>query len=105
MNKKTYLAILEKTESGTYGVYFPDFPGCISTGDRIDDTIENANEALELHYYGMFKDGDLIPEPSQELSKEDEDAGLVCSVTIYPELVIERFNNKSQNKLCASSVA
>ena len=100
MNKKTYLAVLEKAGSGTYGVYFPDFPGCISTGDRIDDTIENAKEALELHYYGMFKDGDPIPEPSKELSKEDEDAGLVCSVTIYPELVIERFNNKKVKTNC-----
>lgn len=44
-----YIALIRKAEDSTYGVEFPDFPGCISFGDTIDEVAHNAREALELH--------------------------------------------------------
>ena len=86
MRKLTYLAVLEPSADG-YGVFFPDLPGCISFGETILDAQKNAQEALELHIYGMEKDNDTIPDPSTRLSKEDTDGCIVTAVTIFPDIV------------------
>lgn len=86
MRKLTYLAVLEPSADG-YGVFFPDLPGCISFGETILDAQKNAQEALELHIYGMEKDNDPVPDPSVQLSKEDTDGCVVTAVTIFPDIV------------------
>lgn len=86
MRKLTYLAVLEPSADG-YGVFFPDLPGCISFGETILDAQKNAQEALELHVYGMEKDNDPVPDPSVQLSKEDTDGCVVTAVTIFPDIV------------------
>ena len=60
-----YPAVLERAESGGYGVVFPDFPGCVSTGKTVQLAITNAGEALAFHIEGMVEDGDAVPEPSE----------------------------------------
>ena len=44
-----YIALLHRAESGGYGVSLPDFPGCISFGDSVEEALTNAAEALSLH--------------------------------------------------------
>ena len=100
MKTLTYLAVLEPTGEKTYSVFFPDVPGCISTGKDLEDAVKNAKEALELHYYGLFKDEDEIPAPSDTVSKEDADGCIVSPITIYPDIVVERFNNKKVKTNC-----
>lgn len=53
-------AIIEKS-GRSFGVFFPDLPGCISAGKTIDAAKEHAVEALTLHLEGMLQDGDEIP--------------------------------------------
>jgi predicted RNase H-like HicB family nuclease len=60
----TYIALIRKEKNSAFGVEFPDFPGCISAGDTLDDVVAGAKSALELHVEGMLEDGDPIPEPS-----------------------------------------
>ena len=43
--KFMYPAVFRKNEDGTYNGYFPDLECCTSTGDTLDEAIENANEA------------------------------------------------------------
>ena len=43
----TYLIIIEKTNNG-YSAYYPDLPGCITTGTTVEDIVKNAKEALSL---------------------------------------------------------
>ena len=43
--KFKYPAVFRKNEDGTYNGYFPDLECCTSTGDTLDEAIENANEA------------------------------------------------------------
>jgi predicted RNase H-like HicB family nuclease len=57
-----YIALLHP-EGGTYGVLFPDFPGCISAGDSVDDALQQAAEALAFHVAGLQDDGVSIPPP------------------------------------------
>ena len=77
MIKITYLAVLEPSNDGGYGVWFPDLPGCISYGKNIVEAQEMAKEALGLHLYGMELDCDIIPKPSEDIDNENEDIKVV----------------------------
>jgi Uncharacterized conserved protein len=94
MRKLTFLAVAEKTRDG-YGVFYPDLPGCISFGDNIEEVEKNAKEALELHIYGMEKDGDAIPTPSQVVDKEyiQEDC-IVLVISVFPDMVKNMLDSK-----------
>jgi predicted RNase H-like HicB family nuclease len=61
MNK--YAVIYEPTRTG-YSAYAPDLPGCVATGQTIEQTRERMHEAIEVHLNSMREDGDLIPEPT-----------------------------------------
>lgn len=62
-----YLAFIHSEPSkdgeATCGISFPDFPGCISAGDSIEDVIALGGEALALHIEGMIEDGEPLPKP------------------------------------------
>jgi predicted RNase H-like HicB family nuclease len=60
----TYIALLRKEKNSEFGVDFPDFPGCITGGETLDEAHKRASEALKFHIRGMIEDGDPIPEPS-----------------------------------------
>jgi predicted RNase H-like HicB family nuclease len=58
-----YLALVHEL-NGTFGVSFPDFPGCVTAVSSLAELQSKAEECLQFHVDGMLKDGDLIPEPS-----------------------------------------
>jgi predicted RNase H-like HicB family nuclease len=58
-----YIAVIERTKSGTYSAYFPDFAGCVTAGDDLEEVLANAREALAFHVEGMREDGTEVPEP------------------------------------------
>lgn len=47
-----FLAIIHKGKDSAYGVSLPDFPGCFSAADNIDDIEKNIQEAVELYAEG-----------------------------------------------------
>ena len=60
-----YVAIIDQASDGTYGVSFPDLPGCASAGDSLPEALENAREALGLHLHGLEEEGLAVPAPSE----------------------------------------
>lgn len=100
MKGLTYLAVLEPTGKDSYSLFFPEVPGCYSVGNDLNDALKNAKEALELHYYGLVKDKETIPEATGKVSLEDAEGCIVCPVAIYPDLVVEKFNNKKVKTNC-----
>ncbi len=56
-----YPAVVEKEPDSDFGVFFPDFPGCVSAGTTIYGTLDGAGQALALHIQGMLQDGDALP--------------------------------------------
>jgi predicted RNase H-like HicB family nuclease len=58
-----YVALIHKDKDSTFGVSFPDFPGCVTGGETIEEAIERAADILAAHVAGMREDGDPIPEP------------------------------------------
>ena len=61
-----YAVVIEKGE-GNYGAYVPDLPGCVATGDTIEEVEREIQEAIEFHLEGMRADGQPIPEPSSRV--------------------------------------
>lgn len=55
------VAIEPGDDSRAWGVVVPDLPGCFSAGDTLDEAIENAREAIELHIDGLLDDGGAVP--------------------------------------------
>ena len=49
---------------GRYDVTFVDLPGCVSSGDTLEQALKMAHEALLLHLSSMLADNDPIPAPS-----------------------------------------
>lgn len=96
MRRLTYFAVFEPTAEG-YGVYFPDLPGCVSSGKDFEQAQENAAEALGLHVYGMEKDGDVLPAPSKKphVDPDTAEGYIVAPVTVFPELVKNELDNRA----------
>jgi predicted RNase H-like HicB family nuclease len=61
-----YAIVIEKAESN-YAAYVPDLPGCVATGQTIEETEKEIREAIDLHLRGMREDGTPIPEPSSSV--------------------------------------
>ncbi len=59
-----YVALVRKEPGSAWGVDFPDFPGCISSGATLPAALRSAKGALVLHVKGMIEDGDQIPPSS-----------------------------------------
>ena len=57
-----YISFIHRDEAG-FGVSFPDFPGCVSVGDTIDDAVREGSQALAFHVEGLMDDGEAIPSP------------------------------------------
>ena len=81
-----YIAVVHKEAKTDFGVSFPDFPGCITAGQSIDEAKDLAQEVLTLHIQGMFEDGDKLPAPSklEEIMDDDDyaDAAAYLVVTV-----------------------
>jgi predicted RNase H-like HicB family nuclease len=58
-----YIALFDRAADGSYGVVFPDFPGCVSAGDSFEEALREASEALAFHVQGMREDGEPVPAP------------------------------------------
>lgn len=60
----SYFAVLHPPEDGSsWGVTFPDLPGCVSGGDSFEDAVHAAREALSGHLAALRADGDPVPPP------------------------------------------
>jgi predicted RNase H-like HicB family nuclease len=53
-----YLIVLEKSETG-FSAYCPDVPGCIATGQSLEETTAAMRSALSEH----LADQDSLPQP------------------------------------------
>lgn len=52
--------IIEKSRTG-FSAYIPDLPGCVSTGQSLDEIKDTISEAISYHLEGMREDELAIP--------------------------------------------
>ena len=65
-----YAIVIERTDAN-YGAYVLDLPGCIATGETIEDVERNIRSAIEMHLAGMREDGQPIPAPATQVEYVD----------------------------------
>lgn len=56
-----YTVVVHSAEEGGYWVDVPSLPGCFSQGETIDEAMNNAREAIELHIEGLKDEGQEVP--------------------------------------------
>lgn len=63
---RRYAVVVE--DAGTnLAAYVPDLPGCVATGDTLEEVERLIRQAIELHLAGLAEDGLPIPEPSSRV--------------------------------------
>jgi predicted RNase H-like HicB family nuclease len=60
----SYLVLIEGGPPSNYSAWSPDLPGCIATGDTLEETEQEMRAAIVLHLEGLDEDGQAIPAPS-----------------------------------------
>lgn len=99
MSKYVFPAIFTAdNENGGYTVTFPDISGCITQGEKIDDTFELAQDALCLMLYDMEERGETVPSPS-DIKNLSVDADSFVTLVNCDTLEYRRFfDNKAVKK-------
>ncbi|MBR1636212.1 MAG: type II toxin-antitoxin system HicB family antitoxin [Lachnospiraceae bacterium] len=94
MRSLTYFAVLEPSENGGYGIFFPDLPGCYSYAESLEEASAMAEEAASLHVYGLEEDGDPVPSASTVVPKLDIEDMIVLAVKIHPDIYRIKHENR-----------
>ena len=81
--KYTYTAVFTPTEDGTeYYARVPDLPGCVTTGDDIEDAIEQITDAAS-GWLCVAEDRDLpIAPPTPQSAIERADGSILSLVRV-----------------------
>ena len=67
---------------GTYGVVFPDLPGCVAMGHTVDEALKHAQDALSDYMCEMESNGWRIAAPSALESLEVPEGNRLVSVPL-----------------------
>ena len=75
-----YPAVFHR-ENDEYWVEFPDLEGCHTFGNSVNETLQNAQEALSGHLLTMLEAGDNLPAPRDLATVAAPDDGFTSYVT------------------------
>ena len=96
-NTYIYPAILNYSENGI-SIEFPDLPGCLPCASTSEEAAKNAKEAMGLHLWGMEKDNDPIPEPTDITNLKYSNGEIPLLVEVFMPPIRDRINNKYVKK-------
>jgi predicted RNase H-like HicB family nuclease len=57
-----YAVVIERADRN-YAAYVPDLPGCIATGETLEQAEKGIREAIEFHIDGLKEDRLPVPKP------------------------------------------
>lgn len=60
-------AIVIEAAGGNFSAYVPDLPGCVATGDTLEEAEAQIREAIEFHLEGLRADNLPIPPASSRV--------------------------------------
>ena len=55
------VALIREEKAGIWGISFPDFPGCLSAANNMDDAIARGAKALAAHVKSMVETDQTFP--------------------------------------------
>ena len=59
-----YPAVMEQADFRGFGVWFPDFPGCVAAARTQEEAMARAADALEEAMRGCAEREESLPEPT-----------------------------------------
>ena len=60
-----YAVVFEKTRAN-WSAYVPDLPGCITTGNTLEETELHIREAIQGHIETLRQFGEPVPQPTTQ---------------------------------------
>jgi predicted RNase H-like HicB family nuclease len=58
----TYVVVIEQAPQN-YAAYVPDLPGCVATGQTVEEVTANIRQAIRWHLEALREDGVEVPKP------------------------------------------
>jgi predicted RNase H-like HicB family nuclease len=95
MKKRWYPAVLERGEGGVFGVWFPDFPGCVAAGKTQEEAAARAEAALADALQAAAENETPLPVPTPFdaiFTPDDADVVAMLSLGAAPPDPSERVN-------------
>jgi predicted RNase H-like HicB family nuclease len=65
-----YAVVIERAEAN-FPAYVPDLPGCVATGDTVEQAEGRIREAIALHLAGLREDGLPVPQAVSHVEHVD----------------------------------
>jgi predicted RNase H-like HicB family nuclease len=59
-----YLILIEGGPPSNYSAWSPDLPGCVATGETVEDVELEMRAAIAFHLEGLAEEGAPFPDPS-----------------------------------------
>ena len=59
-----YVVVVENAADGSFSAYVPDLPGCVTSGDSIEEVRSMMAEAIAAHVESLRMHGERVPPPS-----------------------------------------
>jgi predicted RNase H-like HicB family nuclease len=61
-----YAVVIEKANRN-YSAYLPDLPGCVATGDSVEEVMDLLRKGIKIHIQGLAEDGLDVPAPTSSV--------------------------------------
>ena len=96
------IEIIPDVEDGGFTVYYPDLPGCVTTGETLESAVTNSVDAKRVWIEAALEDGIVISEPkSDDLSEYSGQFKLRIPKSLHRSLSIHaREEGISMNQYC-----
>lgn len=87
-----YIALMRKDPDTDYGIDFPDFPGCVTAAEDMEQAREMAEEALRFHIEGLLADGERLPKPSnfEKVMADPENRQAAVLLIQVPDVILRK---------------
>ena len=97
--KDTYIfpAVLTFADNGI-AIEFPDLPGCLPCAETPEEAAKNAKEAMGLHIFGMEKDNEPIPTPTDISRLKCAENEMLLMVEAFMPPIRDRLSNRFVKK-------
>ena len=57
-------AVIIEGEGNSFSAFVPDLPGCVATGNSVDEVEARIREAVIMHIQSLREHGEPVPEPT-----------------------------------------
>jgi len=98
MGKLFYPAVFHEAEEGGYWIPFPDFRGCFSQGETMEEAYEMAIDALGLCISDIEKDKNSLPVPTTPIDIPLENKEAVVIIEFDVDAYRRKHNSKAVKK-------